>query len=486
MKHQDIIGRKAEIAILDKLMRSLVPEFLIIYGRRRIGKTYLIREYFGNDLVFDFTGSYGTDMKSQLENFFHEYLVRSRGQMETRPPESWSRAFQYLSGYLDSVKMPGQKFVVFIDELPWLDTPRSGFVSALEYFWNQYFSKQKEGVLVGCGSASAWIQKKILRSKGGLHNRVTQRIRLEPFNLAETEQFCRSRRIQLSRYQILQVYMAMGGVPHYLKELVPGFSASQLIDQICFSKTGLLREEYPSLYQSLFNNPEHHLTIIETLGARPNGLTRNDIIHYSGLPDGGTVNRTLEDLLESGFIQRYQPFQKLKKDTIYKLTDLYSLFYLKFIRPSLARNTGSWQMLANSPSYQAWSGYAYETVCMLHVDEIRKAMGISGIYSEISAWKFTGNEEMPGAQIDLLIDRKDQVVNLCEAKFTDKEFVISKSYVSELRKKRSIFSQATGTKKSVFTTLITTYPAFQNKYYLEEIQTEVTMDDLFAGVNTKV
>ena len=466
---------------MNRLAQSSSPEFLVVYGRRRVGKTYLIREHFHKDLVFDFTGSYGADMQTQLGNFFHEYLVRTMGQKETTPPGNWTRAFQYLTDYIHSIKKRKGKFVVFIDELPWLDTPRSGFVTALEYFWNQHFSKLKQGILVGCGSASAWMQKKIFRSKRGLYNRVTQRIRLEPFTLAETEAFCKSRSIQLSRYQILQVYMTMGGIPHYLKELLPGKSASQLIDEICFSKTGLLNDEYLSLYQSLFNNPEHHLTIIETLGAKPNGLTRKDIVRYSGLPDGGTINRTLEDLLESGFIMRYQPFLKSKKDTIYKLTDLYSLFYIKFIQPSLARGQGSWKMLTNSASFQAWSGYAYETICMLHMDQIRRALGISGVYSEVSSWKFAGNDEMPGAQIDLLIDRKDQVINLCEAKFTDQEFVIDKSYVANLRRKRSVFAQVTGTKKSIFTTLITTYPAMQNKYYLEEIQSEVTMDALFAN-----
>ena len=427
-----------------------MPEFLVVYGRRRVGKTYLIREYFASQLVFDFTGSYHADMQTQLANFFHEYLTRTKGQEETTPPENWTRAFQYLVDFIKSLEKGNNKIVVFIDELPWLDTPRAGFVSALEYFWNQHLSKMKNVILVGCGSATSWIQNKLLRAKGGLYNRVTQRMKLEPFTLAETEKYCQFQRLTLSRYQIVQLYMAMGGIPHYLKELVPGKSANQLIDHICFKKTGLLNQEYLSLYHSLFKKPKNHLTIIETLGNKPNGLTRKDIARYSKLPDGGTINRTLEDLVESGFIMRFKPYLKKAKDSIYKLTDLYSLFYIKFIQPGKFAGDGAWMSLATSPSYRAWAGYAYETICMMHINQIKKALGISGVYTEISAWKFYGNDEFPGTQIDLLIDRKDEVINLCEAKFTNKEFTLPKSYVADLRRKRSVFAQITGTKKSCF------------------------------------
>ncbi len=479
MESEEIIGRVSEKAQLAKVASSASPEFLVIHGRRRVGKTFLIRKYFSRSLVFDFTGAYDADLRTQLGNFFHEYLQRTKGQLETTPPQGWSQAFHYLIDYLHSLGQNKGKLVVFIDELPWLDTPRSGFITALGYFWNQHLSKMKHVLLICCGSASMWIQKKLLRAKGGLYNRVTQRIKLEPFTLTETEQFCRSRRLRLTRYQIIQMYMAMGGIPHYLKELTPGKSAPQLIEEVCFSKHGLLKDEYASLYHSLFKNPDHHLLIVETLASKPNGLSRKDIIHYSKLPDGGTVNRTLEDLEESGFILRLQPFRKKKKDSIYKLCDLYTLFYLKFIKPAKYAGEGAWKALANTPSYRSWAGYAYETVCMLHIDQIKKALGISGVYTELSSWRFPGDGDIPGAQIDLLIDRKDQVIHLCEAKFTDQEFLINKSYVAALRRKRSVFTQVTGTKKAVFTTLITTFPAIQNKYYLEEVQSEVTMEDLF-------
>jgi AAA+ ATPase superfamily predicted ATPase len=475
----EVIGRDKEKKYLDKILSSKRPEFLVVYGRRRIGKTFLIREYFAENMVFDFTGTFDASLEVQLQNFFNIYLNRTQGQRETIPPANWSQAFQQLANYLHSLQEIDKKAVVFLDELPWMSTPNSGFISALEFFWNQHVSKMSHILLVGCGSATSWMQKKLLQAHGGLHNRVTHRIQLEPFTLAETEAFCQYKKLQLSRYQILQLYMVFGGVPFYLNQLQKGKSAAQLIDETCFHKEGLLYSEYLYLYASLFRNPENHVVVIETLAAHPHGLTRNDIIAHSKLPGGGTVSRVLEELELSGFIAKYLPFQNKKKDTVYKLIDLYSLFYLKFIQPKKPTGPGTWLSMLNSGTYRAWSGYAFENICMQHITNIKKALGISGIYSEVSAWKFRGNDELPGAQIDMIIDRSDKVINLCEAKFTENAFVVTKAYAEELRNKRAIFGQVTKTKKSSFTTLLTTYPALQNQYYTDEILFEVTMDALF-------
>ena len=475
-----IIGRKREILILDKLLVSGKPEFLALYGRRRVGKTFLVREYFKQDIVFAFTGSFKVNAKTQLGNFFSEYLRATNGKKETSHPENWHSAFTYLADYLYTLGHRKKKQVVFIDELPWLDMPRSGFVPALEYFWNQHVSRMDNVLLVVCGSAASWIQKKLLKAKGGLHNRVTQRIRLQPFSLHETELFCKNKNLKLSRYQIVQIYMAMGGIPFYLNELDQGKSAVKLIDEICFSPTGMLSDEYNQLYYSLFKNAENHIAIIEALASHPAGIIRGILVSKSGLPDGGTFTRALDDLVESGFITKYRPFNKRKKDTIYRLIDLYSLFYLKFIKGNVGNQTNTWQKIVDSSSFTAWSGYAYENICMLHTNQILAKLGLSGIYTQISSWRYKGGDEIPGAQIDLLIDRKDGVVNLCEAKFTREEFVITKNYIADLRRKRSVFGHVTKTKKSIVTTLITTYPAIRNKYYLEEVHSEVTMEDLFG------
>jgi len=480
MEHP-LIGRDREIKIFNKLLNAHSSSFLAIYGRRRVGKTYLIREYFKSHIGFSFTGSFEQATKVQLDHFFREYLSQTKGKKETSLPKNWNVAFEYLADYLYTLGNRKKKTVVFIDELPWLDRPKSGFVAALEYFWNHHVSNMDHIVLVVCGSAASWMQQKLLKAKGGLYNRITHRIKLEPFNLNETERFIKSKKLKLSKYQIIQLYMVMGGIPFYLNELTQGKSAEQLINEICFTKTGLLSDEYDQLYYSLFKKAEKHMAIIEALASKPYGMTRAEIIVKSKLAEGGTINRTLKDLHESGFIAQYLPFNKKKKDTIYKLIDFYSLFYLKFIKNNISDNGLIWQKLAKGSRFKAWSGYAYENICMIHKEQILMKLGLAGTFTQVSSWKHHGNEDFPGAQIDMLIDRKDGIVNLCEVKFTEKEFIISKAYHTQLRQKRAVFEHITKTKKSVVTSLITTYPAIKNKYYLEEIHSEVVMDDLFKN-----
>lgn len=475
-----IIGREKEIALLDKAMTSERAEFLAIYGRRRVGKTFLIYEHLKDEIVFSLSGVFERPMKVQLGNFFSEYIRYTDGKQQTTPPKNWSEAFSYLTDYLYKLgTASSQKVVVFIDEMPWLDTPRSGFVSALEYFWNQHGSKMNHLVLIACGSTASWMKKKLLKSKQGLYNRITRRIQLEPFNLQQTATFCQEKRLKFSQYQIVQLYMVMGGIPFYLNELSNGKSVAQLVNEICFSKTGLLADEYEQLYYSLFKDATNHVAIVEALANNPYGLVRQQLIKKSKLPEGGTFSRALDELVESGFILKYQPFQKKQKDRVYRLIDMYSLFYLRFIGGNVSGLANAWQALSNDSKYLAWCGYAYENICLLHIAQILKKLGLSGTFTQVSSWYHKGNDEIPGAQIDILIDRKDGVINLCEAKFSNKEFLISKDYVAKLRRKRAVFEQVTKTKKSVVTTLITTYPVIQNTHYLDEIYSEVLMEDLF-------
>jgi uncharacterized protein len=475
-----IVGRDKEIEKLGKILTSPQSEFLAVYGRRRVGKTFLIRQFYKANMVFDFTGAKEATKIQQLQNFFAEYLNRTKGKKETKAPASWFEAFQYLANYLAGLKSTKTKHVVFIDEMPWIDTPKSDFVSALEYFWNQHASKMDNVLLIACGSASSWIRKKLISARGGLYNRVTQRMKLQPFTLHETELYLRSKGIKLPQYQILELYMTMGGIPFYLSEVEKGMSATQAINALCFSKGGLLYDEYAQLYFAIFKNAENHVAIIETLAAHPQGLSRTDIAHKANVAEG-SLSRALEELLESDFVAQLSPYQNKKKEAIYKLIDLYTLFYLKFIAPQKPGGQNEWELLSLQSSYMAWSGYAYENICMLHISQIKKALGISSVQTQQSSWKYKGDSTYPGAQIDLLIDRKDQCVNLCEAKFTKENFVIDKAYAEKLRMKKTVFKNATGSKKALFTTLISTYPALQNQYYQEEIVNEVTMDKLFES-----
>ncbi len=473
-----LIGRESEIEKLNHLLISGQPEFLAVYGRRRVGKTFLIRQYLKSHIVFDFTGKKDGELNDQLENFSQELKKRIKGKPKLTAPSSWQIAFHYLANYLTKLPKKKTKHVVFIDEMPWLDNPKSNFISALEFFWNQHASKMNNVLLIACGSASSWIKKNLINARGGLYNRVTHRMQLAPFNLYETSLLLQSLGAKLTPYQIVEIYMAMGGIPFYLKEVTKGKSATQLIDSICFSSKGLLNEEYGQLYHSLFKNADQHIKIIETLAAKPQGMTRMDIAQKTKLSEA-TLSRTLEELVECDFVSFYEPLINKKKTAIYKLTDLYSLFYLKFIKANKKGGNGTWAQLSKQSTYVAWSGYAFENICMQHINQIKKALGISGIYSTTSSWLFKGNDTLPGCQIDMLIDRADQTINLCEAKFTKENFAITKTYAAQLRMKRSIFRQATKSKKAIFNTLLTTYPAIRNTHYLSEIDNEVTMDKLF-------
>jgi AAA+ ATPase superfamily predicted ATPase len=468
-----IAGRKEEQVIMNQLLASEKAEFLAVYGRRRVGKTFLIRQVYQRQIVFQITGIASANTPQQLANFFSVLKEADASAVQDSLPKNWFDAFGLLKSYLQKLKTP--KKVIFFDELPWIDTPRSNFLSALEHFWNAWASARPDIVLVVCGSAASWMISKLINNRGGLYNRVTQRIRLLPFTLHETENFFHNKQIKLDRYQILQLYMALGGIPFYLSEIRPGKSAFQEIDRLAFSKNGMLVMEYENLYRSLFNHAERHIMIIETLAKKNKGLSREEIVTMSTINDGGGLTTLLRELEESGFISRSYPYGKKIRDSIYRLTDQYSLFYLKFIKDQKQSGSGSWLNRIDNPVWRAWSGYAYENICLLHIDALKRALGISGVYTEESSWL----DKDRSVQIDLLIDRRDHVINLCEIKFTQEPFSLTKAYREELENKLFAFKQETQTRKSVFPTLITTYSLKENIHSLGFIQNTITMEALF-------
>jgi len=471
-----IIGRKEELKVLEQLLKSERPEFLAVYGRRRVGKTFLIRQSYAKQIAFQMTGIARANTPQQLANFFSVLREVDASVDADNLPKNWFDAFILLRNYLE--KSSASKKVIFFDELPWIDTPRSGFLSALEHFWNAWASHRPDILLVVCGSAASWMISKVISNKGGLYNRVTQRMRLLPFTLHETERFFHAHQIQLDRYQILQLYMVLGGVPFYLNEIRPGMSAFQEIDRLAFSKNGLLATEYDNLYRSLFHHADKHMTIIEALAAKPRGLSREEIVKLSGIKDGGTLTTILRELEESGFIDKSSPFEKKIRDSIFRLSDHYSLFFLKFVKDQKLCGSGAWLSRIDSPAWRAWSGYAYESICLQHVDTIKKALGISGVYTENSSWV----DKARSVQVDLLIDRRDHVINLCEVKFTQQPFTLTKISKKELEKKLFTFKEETQTRKSVFPTLITTFGLKGNIYSIGFIQNEISMDDLFQSL----
>ncbi len=474
-----IVGREEEKKILRDVLGSKEAELVALLGRRRVGKTFLVRNYYQQQLVFEYTGVHEAGLAEQLSNFCRALQQAMKTAIPPATPDSWMQAFIFLSDFLQT-KLTRQPAVVLFDEFPWIHTPRSGFLTAFGHWWNTWASRQPQLKVVICGSAASWMIENILHNRGGLHNRVSRTIQLLPFTLKESEAYLVSRGIKLDRYQVLQLYMAMGGIPQYLKQVEKGKSAGQTIDRLFFQKNGLLKTEFSVLYRSLFNNAAYHEAIVRQLAKKAKGMSRTEIIQACGFTTGGTTTRLFDELEQSGFISQYIPFGKTSRDAIYKLSDEYSLFYLKFIERARATGAGTWHKIADGQSYKSWSGYAFEAVCQKHLLQIRKALGIAAVYTEASAWRYNARKGENGTQIDLLLDRRDHCINLCEIKFSDEEFIIDKKYAAELDKKVNIFKEQTKTKKTVFPTMITTYGARQNIYYTGRITAEVKMEGLFS------
>ena len=466
-----IVGRIAEQTALKETFENNKSELIALYGRRRIGKTFLIREFFKTSIVFEVTGLFDGNMNDQLDNFTKELKKRTK-KFDLDVPNSWLDAFTNLEAYIDSLKGEKKK-VIFIDEFPWIATAKSKFLMAFENFWNTYCTKRDDLIVVICGSAASYMVQKIINNKGGLHNRISRKIRLLPFNLRETELFLIKNDVKYTRYDIIQIYMVLGGVPHYLEKLQKGLSVPQNIDILCFNKDGILNNEFNQLYVSLFDDSERHMKIIKTLASSNKGFTRNELINKSGIPSGGDFSLKLEELMESGFVTEYPYYQNKKQLTLYRLSDEYSKFYLKFIDSNKNGGEGTWQRLSTSQSYVSWSGFVFETLCLKHIYQIKKSLRIDAIYSTSSSW-FNEN-----AQVDLLIDRDDNVMNLCEIKFYNAPYTIDKRYYLNLKNKVSELKKDTNTRKNIFITLVTTYGVNENKYSKELVQNNLNMDTLF-------
>lgn len=473
-----VVGRKAEIQLMRTCLKQERAQLLAVIGRRRVGKTFLIREVYKENKVFEMTGFKDADLQMQLVNFTLQLNKFFPSETMLEVPADWLSAFNMLTTQLEKTKKKVTP-VVFFDELPWIAGKGGGFLEALAHWWNNWASQQKI-VAVICGSAASWMIENVVNAKGGLHNRISKRITLEPFTLAETKEYFATKKIALSDYQIVQLYMAIGGVPHYLEQVVKGKSASQNIQDMCFAKDGMLKNEFENLYPALFDNAGNHIKVIKALASKSVGMDRQAILKSTKLSDGGWFSAILNELLISGFISTYSGLNKKTKDTLYRLTDEYSLFYLKFIEGQSKRGEVNWTAISQSQAYKIWCGYAFENICLKHTYSIKKALGISGVQSSDNSFLHKKNKSFEkGFQIDLLIDRKDEVMNMCEMKFYEDEFAINADYAKILRTKKQGLKAVTNTKKTIFTTFVTTYGVFENKNKTDLVDHDLTIDIFF-------
>jgi len=491
MTQKEIIGRKEELGILNEVRRSKEAEFLAIYGRRRIGKTFLIREYFcGKGIYLETAGVKHLSLKEQLDNFAQAVSKTFLNNIPIRPFSSWKEAFEFLTQRVKAVPRH-KKVIIFLDELPWLASKKSGLIQALDYYWNLFWSSIPNLILVVCGSAASWMLEHVVNAKGGLYNRLTKKILLEPFNLRETKVFLKARGIELSHRQILDLYMAIGGVPYYLKEVKKGKSTAQMINTLCFQKNGILYSEFPNIFRALFDHAEINLQIVREIAKAGNSLSREKLIKITGLTSGGTLNKRLEELEASEFIRSFIPLGKRSRDRFYRIVDEYTLFYLKWIDPLIRRGTytgrqENWQKIIKKPEKANWAGHAFESVCFKHINQIIKALDLGDTSCSIGSWQYYPQRRAKedGAQIDLLIDRDDDTITLCEIKYSDKTFIIEKSYAKSLLQKvdvveRNYPNSKKPSKKQIFLAMLTTYGVKPNIYSEDLVHNEIELDDLF-------
>lgn len=478
---KEIIGREKEMEIFGDLLKSKDSEFLAVYGRRRVGKTFLIREYFSKAAVYiEVVGVKDAAMKIQLQNFMAAISPHVYGEIPLQHPKSWKEAFYLFTKALEKIRK--KKVVLFLDELPWLATKRSGCLQMLDYFWNAHWSKSNSLILIACGSAASWMLDNLIHAKGGLYNRVTKRILLEPFNLRETEDYLISRSVRMSHKQIAELYMAIGGIPYYLREVKKGQSATQAIDALCFTKTGVLNEEFTNLFYALFDQAELNYRIVKEIARNGNKISREKLIGTMQKSSGGRVNERLKELEVSGFIRCFIPYGKKRRDRYYRIVDEYTLFYLKWIEPMrISIEDSYWQKVANTPAKCSWAGFAFENLCFKHLSQVMRALGIHKIAALIGTWSYLpkkGSKDF-GTQIDLLFDRDDGVITLCEIKFSDQKLVVDKALAKELLLKMQVFEKHFGTKKQVEMALVAANGFKKNIWSEDLIQREASLQDLF-------
>ena len=472
---QTIIGRKREINQLEAIVASGKAELVAIYGRRRIGKTFLVKEFFKNKFDFYATGIFEGRKSDQLAAF--NDALNQNSKKPIPKAQTWMQAFMQLRDYLSSLKK--QRLIVFLDELPWFDTRASQFLKAFEWFWNSWGSTEERLKLIVCGSATTWMTDKFISGKGGLYNRTTERIHLAPFNLHEASLLLKNNGVDWDPGLVLDAYMVFGGVPLYLTMLKKDLSLDANIDNLFFHEGAPLKDEYDFLFRSLFKDSDFYKRVIDAISKKNMGISRQDIAKAAKVSENGILTKALKNLISCDFIRKYNGFGKRERDSLYQLTDLSILFHKRFVEKYNGMDEHHWSNTIDHPSRRTWTGIAFEQVCLLHIPQIKQALGIAGVQTEVCSWRYAGDEYTSGAQIDLLIVRRDKTINLCEMKYADGEYEITSKYAKELRDRKATFRSVTGTRHALHQTMVSPYGIKRNAnaYMADQV---VTLKHLFA------
>lgn len=471
-----LIGRQREIAELEWAVKSDRSEFIILYGRRRVGKTFLVRKFFDDKYTFHYVGAHRQPKNLQLQNFSEALANYSGG--EARPIVSWHDAFLRLEEYLDGCA--DSRKIIFFDEMPWMDSQGGEFVDELEYFWANWVQNRDDIVFIACGSATSWMKEKLEDNQGGLHNRMTHKIYLRPFYLSECKAYLAHRGFDWSDYQILQCYMIFGGVPYYLSLLRPNLSLPENVDSLIFRRGGDLANEMNELYNALFKNADRYMSVVKLLATKRQGFLRSEIEQATGFSGGG-LSKMLDNLERCDFVVSYAQFGNRNKLTLYRLSDFYTLFYFRFVEGNRSRDEQYWLHHYTDRSVESWEGFTFEEVCLRHLAQIKRGLGISGIATEASSWRYVPGKGVDGkgAQIDLVIKRSDKIIHLVEMKFSESKYSITKDYANRLQERKALFMEQTKIMRGAVLTFVTPSGIAQNSNS-GIVHSQITSKDLFA------
>ena len=476
---EKLIGRTRELEELRWSMESHRSELIVIYGRRRVGKTFLVRRFFDDTYSFHYVGAHRQKRNVQLQNF-RESLMRYNHRQDVPTLENWHDAFLQLGQYLEGCKE--KRKVLFFDEMPWMDSQGSDFVAELEYFWANWVQNRDDIVFIACGSATSWMKEKLEDNQGGLHNRITHRIYLRPFYLSECKAYLVEHGFEWDDYQILQCYMLLGGIPYYLSLLRPYLSLPENVDSLIFRRGGDLSNEFEELYSALFRKADRYINIVRLLSTKRQGFIRSDIEKATGYSGGG-LTKMLDNLERCDFIVAYGQIGKKVKQTLYRLADFYTLFYFHYVEANHSRDEQFWQHHFADRSVESWEGFTFEEVCLRHLPQIKFGLGISGMATESSAWRFipSKGDSRRGGQIDLVISRADKIIHLVEMKFSERPFVITKDYEERLKTRKMLFMEMTGISRGPVYTFVTPMGVSRG-IHSSFIHSQLTAKDLFADI----
>ena len=493
-----MIGRKKEIKLLNEICDLEESSLVAIYGRRRIGKTYLVnhmfKKYRQDCLFFEFTGAYDGDKRGQIDNFIDQvyewFYVEPSFEIK-----SWSDAFRFLKRTIDKEikkRDSNEKVIVFLDEVPWIDrSNKGGFLSALGYFWNTWCEPRENVVLILCGSNSSWIRDKILKNaRGSLYQRVTHQISMYPFDLKETKAYLLEQKgFMIDNKTVTDIYMIFGGVAKYLSFLNPNESSAENIDRVFFSIHGSMYREYDELFSSLFaDKSDYYKSVIELLCTRRSGFSLSDISKAFNEKLGGKLRLAIAELEECGFIKGLSKYGNSVRGVNYMIVDPYILFHHKWIK-GFSRNdiatlpNNYWLHKSSSQSYAVWSGYAFEIVVMVNIRLYLNAIGRLGFFSGVYHWQHMAkSEDEQGAQIDMVVNYGNNIFDILECKYYNSEYVISKEYAKNIKNKLSMFKKYglySKQKSELRLVFLTSYGVKMNAEAHSLNISRVCLDDLF-------